>query len=178
NQPFSALVEALDASNQLASSYTGTISFSVAPADSGAMASAGFGKALTALSSFSYQFSTNDHGIHLFRFELTSTNATAITASDGTFSASATTNAAPETATTVMVETLEQAASGTPTRVEVEILDQAGQVMRNFTGAVTVSSSDTSATATPNHLTTPATVPITYNFTAFDRGEHFFRLNF
>jgi len=178
NHTFDVIVEAEDASNQAATGYTGTVTF--ASSDTKATAAATDGSALGAVSALSYTFTAKDHGSHEFDFQLTTTNPTTITVTDKTdsFSNTATTNAAAAVATTLAVETPEQAATGVPTPVEVEVLDQAGQVMRNFTGAVTVSSSDGSATGTPGRHTAAASLPITYTFTARDHGEHTFLVTF
>ncbi|HEX5269742.1 MAG TPA: hypothetical protein VFW33_04605, partial [Gemmataceae bacterium] len=170
NRSFDVIVEALDASNQLASGYTGTVSLSLSPADAGAT-----------LKPTSHPFTANDHGIYEFHVTLSQTSPETIIATDNSatpLTASAVVNATTQTATTLQVEAPEQAATGVATRVEVEVLDQAGQVMRNFTGAVQVTSSDTSATAAPNRHTAQASVPITYTFTKGDHGEHFFLVTF
>jgi hypothetical protein len=169
NRSFDVIVEALDASNQLATGYTSTVTLSLGTADSGATVPA------------PYPFTASDHGIHEFHVSLSQTNSETIMATDNRttpLTASATINAGTRTATTVVVETPEQAATGVATPVEVEVLDQAGQLMRNFTGQVTVSGSDTSATGAPNRHTAAASLPITYTFTARDHGEHTFLVTF
>lgn len=167
-RPTPVLVEALDASNHLASGFTGTVSLSLGTPDSGATLPA------------AYRFRASDHGAHVFLLTLSQTTPQTITATDtaDSFMASATTNAATRVATTVVVETPEAAATGVPTRVEVEVLDQAGQLMRDFTGPVTVSSSDTTAKGSPQRRGEPASLPITYNFQRGDHGEHSFAITF
>ncbi len=177
---FDVVVEALDASNHVATGFTDQISLS--SSDKTATGTATHGSALTALP-LSYTFSPSDHGIHKFQVNLTTTGSQSLSAADTTNTSvtggSASTNVTPAPVpTTLVVETPEQAAVGVPTHVEVEVLDQSGHVMRNFTGTVTLTSSDTSATASPNHHTTPASVPITYTFTPADHGEHTFVVTF
>jgi hypothetical protein len=163
-QSFDVIVEALDASNQPASGYTGTVALSLRTPGTGAKVPG------------PYTFTAADHGVHDFHVSLSLTTPQTITATDSghSFTAAATTNAATQVATSVMVETPETAATGVATRVEVEVLDQAGQVMRNFTGPVTVSSTDTTAMGTAKRHTAAASLPVTYTFTAGDHGEHTF----
>jgi hypothetical protein len=166
---FDVIVEALDASNQPASGYTGTVTLSLGTPDAGATVPG------------PYQFAASDHGIHEFHVKLSQTNPETIKATDNSatpLTASAIVNAASQVATSVVVETPETAATGVATRVEVEVLDQAGQTMRNFTGTVTLSSTETTATGTPNRHTAAASLPITYTFTAHDHGEHTFLVTF
>jgi hypothetical protein len=165
---FDVFVEALDATNHPAGGYTGSVTLSLGTPDAGAKVPA------------VYQFGANDHGLHEFRVALSLTAPQTITATDSAnaLSASAVTNAAARVATRVVVETPPTAATGVPTPVEVEVLDQAGQVMGNFTGPVTVSSTDTTATGAPSRRTAAASLPITYNFQARDHGAHAFLVTF
>ena len=167
---FQVEVEAEDASNQLATGYTGTVTFTLVPADTGATLPA------------NYTFTSSDHGKHLFQVTLVATGSPTITVTDTTTStitgsASTVVNPAP-VATTLEVVTPEQAAMGVATCVTVEVLDQSGHIMTNFTGAVTLSSSDTTATGTSARHTTAASLPITYTFTASDHGKHTFQVTF
>lgn len=171
------LVEALDASNHLATGYTGSVALSLDPADAGVTLPT------------AYTFKASDHGVHVFTVSLQTAGSETIDAT-GTLGADTITGAATttvftttpptitQTPTQVLVITPEQAATGVNTRVEVEILDAAGHLVRNFTGAVTISSTDTSATGAPNHRTAQAALPITYTFTRWDGGDHTFVLNF
>lgn len=170
-------VEALDAANQIATGYTGSVSLSLAPPDA------------TVPLPTAYTFSSSDHGVHLFQVTLATAGSETIdatgTLSSATITGAATTTVYTTTAPTitptvaqVMIISPEQAATGVGTRVEVEALDTAGHLVRNFTGTVTLSSSDTLATGAPNHRTAAASLPITYTFTQRDHGEHTFLVTF
>ncbi len=58
---FDVTVEALDASNQLATGFTGTVALSLGTPDAGATVPG------------AYQFTANDHGIHEFHVTLSQT---------------------------------------------------------------------------------------------------------
>jgi hypothetical protein len=180
-QTFEVKVAALDASNRIATSFAESISLS--SGDTTATGTATKGSALTALP-LSYTFQASDHGVHTFQLQLTATGAETIKATDTATNTSVTgdtesTNVNPAAvASKIVVVTPEAAATGVATRVEVEVLDQSGHLMKNFTGTVTVTSADTSATAAPNRHTAAASVPITYTFTAADHGEHTFLVTF
>ena len=168
---FEVQVEAEDASNRRATSYTGTVSLSLGTADPGAT-----------VPTAPYTFSaTTDHGIHDFMVTLAATGSQTITAKDtaDSFTDSAATFVIPApVATTLVVETQETAAVGVASPVTVEVLDQSGNLLRNFTGTVTLTSSDLSATAKTSRKATAASVPITYTFTTKDHGEHTFDVTF
>ena len=180
-QTFEIKVEALDASNRIASGFTDAVSLS--SGDSTAMGTATEGSALTALP-LSYTFVAGDHGVHEFQVQLSKVGPETITAADTATNTTVasdfgTTNVTPApVATKVVVITPETAATGVATPVTVEVLDQSGHLLRNFTGTVQVTSSDTSATATASRHTTAASVPITYTFTSQDHGEHTFLVTF
>jgi hypothetical protein len=159
-QTFNVLVEAEDASNRLASGYTGTVQLSLGTADAGATLPA------------AYTFTAADHGRHLFQVTLAATGSQTVTATDTTTSsitgsATTTVNPAP-TLSQLLVVTPETAAVGVPTRVTVAALDASGHVLRNFTGTVSLSTSDSAATG----------LPPSYTFTASDRGVHTFDVTF
>jgi hypothetical protein len=158
-QSFDVVVEALDASNHLATGYTGTVQFSLGTADSGATLPG------------SYTFTAADHGIHVFDVTLSATGSQTITATDTatssiTGSATTTVNPAPA-ATHFLVITPESASVGVPTPVTVVALDAAGHLVPNYTGTVHFTSSDTGAA-----------LPGDYTFTASDHGRHTFTLTF
>jgi hypothetical protein len=171
NKSFSVLVKVEDASGHLASGYTGSVSLSLNPTDTGATLPA------------AYTFTTADHGQHRFQVTLSTTGQETITAtgttSTVTLTASAVTNVTPPVvAMAVIVKVPEQAAVGANTPVTVEIVDQSGHRLTNYTGTVTLSSTDTTATGTATHHTTAASLPITYTFTGRDHGEHTFLVKF
>ncbi len=171
-QSFDVIVEAEDASNRIATGFTDQVTLSLGTADAGATLPA------------AYTFTANDHGVHEFKVTLAATGSQTIAATDTTTSNSVTAGSATTVvnpapvATTIVVQTPEQAAVGVAARVTVEVLDQSGHLLRNFTGTVTLTSSDTSATATASRHTTAASVPITYTFTAQDHGQHTFQVTF
>jgi hypothetical protein len=176
---FKVLVEAVDASNHLAANFTDTVSLSLGTADTGA------GTNVPA----PYPFTAADHGVHVFTVTLSTTGSQTITATDTTTNSTVTAGAATTSvtatptnttpvATQVLVITPEQAAVGVSTDVTVEVLDAAGHVVPNFTGTISLDSSDTAATASSSRHAAQATVPITYTFTARDHGKHEFHVTF
>jgi hypothetical protein len=159
-QTFNVLVEAEDASNRLAAGYTGTVQLSLGTADAGATLPA------------AYTFTAGDHGEHLFQVTLSATGSQTIKATDTATSsiagsATTTVNPAP-TLAQLLVITPETAAVGVPTRVIVAAVDGSGHLLRNFTGTVSLSTSDSAATG----------LPASYTFTASDRGLHSFLVTF
>jgi hypothetical protein len=158
-QAFDVLVEAEDSSNRPASGYSGTVHFTLGAADSGATLPA------------DYTFTARDHGIHRFHVTLLATGSEAITATDTTTatitgSATTTVNAAPA-ATHLLVVTPEHVTAGVPTTVTVVALDAANHLVPTYTGTVSLTSSDGSAT-----------LPASYTFTAADHGRHTFEVTF
>jgi hypothetical protein len=156
---FDVLVAAEDASNRLATGYTGTVHFSLGTSDAGATLPA------------DYTFTARDHGLHLFHVTLSATGSQTITDTDTstssiTGSATTTVDAAP-VATHLLVVTPEQVTAGVPTNVTVVALDASGHRVTDYTGTVSFTSSDTNAT-----------LPANYTFTANDRGVHTFQVTF
>src|SRR5262249_62212772 len=105
---FDVLVEAEDASNHLATGYTGTVHFSLGTADAGA--------ALPA----DYTFTAPHHGLHVFHVTLAATGSETISATDTTTSsingsAATTVDSAP-VATHLLVVTPEHITAGVPTK--------------------------------------------------------------
>lgn len=168
---FSVAVVAENASNRIATSYTGTVALSLETADADATLPA------------AYTFTAKDHGVHRFQVTLSATGIQTIDAADTadgstiTGKASTTVNPAP-VATTLKVVTTEKAVTGVATRVTVQVLDASGHILPTYTGTVTVSSSDTTATGASDKKTTPASLPISYTFTAKDHGVHTFSIIF
>jgi hypothetical protein len=156
-QGFDILVEALDASNNLATSYTGTV----------AVTGGGAGATLPA----NYPFVARDRGLHVFHVTLTATGSQTLTATDTvhatiTGSASTTVNPAP-VATHFFVITPSHATQFQPSPVTVVALDASNHRVPNYTGTVTLTSSDSNAT-----------LPGSYTFVARDYGAHTFRVTF
>ncbi len=158
-------VEALDASNHIATGYTGAVTFSLGTTDSGA----------TLPTPNPYTFKASDHGEHLFQFTLSAAGPQMIdvsgTPSSGTtpLTASAATTVLPApTLASLLIVTPEQAAIGVPAHVTIEALDGSGHLLRNFTGTVTLSTSDSAATG----------LPTTYTFTTPNGGVHTFNVTF
>jgi hypothetical protein len=169
-QTFGVLVIAETASNFPAFGFTDSISLS--SSDSTATGSAKFGSPLTALP-LSYTFTPRDFGFHFFQVNLTTPGSESITATDTTSTsvdpgtASITVNPAPTLAKLVVV-TPKSAAVGVPTPVTVVAEDMSGHLLPNFTGTVTLSTSDTAATG----------LPASYTFTTGDHGFHTFKVTF
>jgi hypothetical protein len=156
---FDVTVKAETATNQIASSYTDTIHFSLSTTDSGATLPA------------DYTFTARDHGVHTFHVTLSVTGAQTIAATDTTTasitgSASNTVNPAP-VATQIIVRMPSNVTPGIPTYVEVVALDASGHRVPNYTGTVSFSSTDGSATLPPS-----------YTFTGSDQGKHIFQVTF
>src|SRR5207253_319899 len=112
---FNVTVEAEDASNHLATGYTGTIHFSLGSADAGATLPA------------DYTFTASDHGKHTFQVTLSATGSQTITATDTatgsiTGQAALTVDAAGAV-THFGVYAVGRALAGFPTQIEVVALD-------------------------------------------------------
>jgi hypothetical protein len=73
-------VEALNASNQVVTGYTGTINFT--SSDAGAKISAMSGGTASALASFTYTFTSTDAGVHQFWMTFATTGVQTVMASD------------------------------------------------------------------------------------------------
>lgn len=162
---FNMQVIATDASNRVATGYSGTVTLALQTADS------------TAILPGPYTFTTRDHGQHSFQVTLAAQGSQTILAS-GTPSSTASTPLITGSATTtvqaapvlsrLLVVTPEETVVGVPTRVIVSAQDSAGHVLKNFTGSVALGTSDTSATG----------LPAAYTFTTNDRGTHSFQVKF
>src|SRR5438132_1654668 len=156
---FDVLVEAQDASNHLASGYSGTVHFTLGTADAGATLPA------------DYTFTASDHGKHEFHVTLAATGSQTITATDTatgsiTGQAALTVDAAGAV-THFGVYALGRALAGSPTPVLVVALDAANHAVANYTGTVHFTSNDAQAT-----------LPADYTFTASDNGSHLFSVTF
>jgi hypothetical protein len=148
-------VIALDASNHLASGYTGTVHFT--STDNNATLPA------------DYTFTARDHGLHFFRMTLTASGSQSVTATDtttATITGSATTTVDPApVATHLLVIVPRHVQAGSPVPVEVVALDATNHLAFNYTGTVHFTSSDGAAT-----------LPANYTFTTQDYGFHFFQV--
>jgi hypothetical protein len=156
---FNVVVEAENASNHLATGYTGTVHLSLGTADAGATLPA------------DYTFTARDHGVHVFHVTLSATGAETITETDtanSSITGSATTSVNPApVATQLLVVTPEHVTAGVPTSVTVIALDASGHRVTDFTGTVSLTSSDAAAA-----------LPTAYTFTANDHGSHTFQVTF
>jgi DNA/RNA endonuclease G (NUC1)/fibronectin type 3 domain-containing protein len=148
--PFNVTVTALDASNTIVPSYTGTVHFTSSsagtlPAD--------------------YTFVSGDAGTHTFSLSLTSTGAQSITATDGGITGSANTTVAPPPATHFSVTAPANVGNGTPFNVTVTALDASNTIVPSYTGTVHFTSSSA------------GTLPGDYTFTGGDAGTHTFSVS-
>jgi hypothetical protein len=159
-QSFDVLVAALDGGNHVATGYTGSVSLSLRTADAGANLPGAF------------NFSAQDHGVHIFHVTLAAAVSQTIIATDGansSISGSAVTVVTPVPALTqFQVVTQEQVAVGVPSAVTVLAVDQSGRVLRDFNGTVNLVTSDAKATG----------LPATYTFLPGDHGGHIFQVTF
>src|SRR5207302_309457 len=144
---FNVVVTALDATNTIVPSYTGTVHFTSSsagtlPAD--------------------YAFTGGDAGAHTFSVTLTSTGAQSITATDGPITGSANTTVAPPPATHFTVTAPANVTSGVAFNVVVTALDATNTIVPSYSGTV--------------HFSRSAAVPLPadYAFTGGDAGAHTF----
>ncbi|HET7433359.1 MAG TPA: lamin tail domain-containing protein, partial [Thermoanaerobaculia bacterium] len=150
--PFNVTVTALDASDNIASQYAGTVHFT--SDDTGTLPS-------------DFTFSSGNHGAHTFSVTLTNAGQHSVTATDtSTPSITGTTNitidAAPQVATHFSVSAPATVTNGTPFNVTVTALDASNAVVTGYTGTVHFTSSST------------GTLPSDYTFTGGDAGAHTF----
>jgi hypothetical protein len=171
-QTFDVFVVAETASNQVAFTYSGTVALSLGTADP------------TAVVPAPWTFGPGDRGFHDFKVSLSSLGSQTITAKDTSAtnpiaSGSATTNVtgAPQ-ASMLKIDTSSQAAAGAANQVTVSVLDQSGNLMPGFTGKVTLSSNDATATGTASKATPATGLPLTYNFSPADHGQHVFYVTY
>jgi hypothetical protein len=160
-------VVALDASNQIVHSYTGTVAISSTDA-----ATTLGGTILPT----SYTFTTADQGVHVFQITPGMAGTETISFADAntssiTGSVTLTVAAAP-VATHIVVQVNHTSPEGQPTSVAVFVLDASNQLVPNFTGTIALTSTDTAATSGGMAL------PASYTFTAADNGVHVFSVTF
>lgn len=150
-QSFSVEVEAKDVNNRLASSYLGTIHFSLP------------------LGLPDYQFTASDYGVHWFNVTLTAAGTQTITAADTltpsiTGSSATIVNPAP-TATHFEILSPKYVTAGVSVTITVIALDQYNHVATGYTGTVGFTS-------------TGATVPGNTPFIASNDGQRTFQVTF
>jgi DNA/RNA endonuclease G (NUC1) len=144
---FNVTVTALDASNTIVPSYTGTVHFTSSSAGS-----------LPA----DYTFVAGDNGAHTFSVTLTSTGAQSITATNGPITGSANTTVAPPPATHFSVSAPANVTSGVAFNVTVTALNASNTIVTSYTGTVHFTSSSAGS------------LPADYTFVAGDNGAHTF----
>jgi cytochrome c oxidase assembly protein Cox11 len=164
-QPTKVFVVALDASNNLVPTYSGTIQLT--DTDAGTTFN---GAPLPT----TYTFQSSDHGFHAFTLTpgvagMETLTATDTTTSSITGSGVLMVNPA-QVATHFLIWDPKWAQAGQPTNVFVVALDASNHVVYGYTGTVQVT--DTDAGTTFNG----APLPTTYTFQASDHGFHDFVL--
>jgi len=156
---FNVLVEAKDASNHLATGYTGTVQIALSTADAGAVLPG------------TYTFTSHDHGLHLFQISLAAAGSQTITASDTALNTtivagSATTTVNPVLpATQLQVIVPHHATVGVPTYVTIKALDASNHLALTYTGTVNLSAAGSD-------------LPASYQFLPSDHGVHTFQVTF
>ncbi len=150
-QAFTIEVEALDSANRVSAGFTGPVQLSLGTADPGATLPG-------------YTFTTADHGVHFFQVTLTLAGTQKIVAAGGKITGTAPTAVKPGAATHFQV-TAVSGAVGAVTSVTVAALDAENNVVTSFTGAVTLSASNSN-------------LPPSYAFVAADHGMHTFNVAF
>jgi len=155
---FTVTVVALSANNRVATGYAGTVSLTSSDGNASLPGS--------------YTFSPGiDNGTHTFTVSLSAAESATLTATDtttSTITGKASITAEAVTAVTQFkVLSFGFALPGLPTYVLVEAMDANHHVLAGYTGTVTFTSSDGSAT-----------LPANYTFTASDDGRHIFAVTF
>jgi hypothetical protein len=148
----SVTVRALDASNNVATGYTGTVHFSTSDAKATIPAD--------------YTFTASDNGVRTFTgLTLKTAGSQSVRATDrstGTITGMQTVTVAPGVARTLTVSgILNPYPAGTTHSVQVAAVDAYGNVATGYRGTVHFTTSDAKAT-----------VPADYTFTAADNGVH------
>jgi hypothetical protein len=152
---FSVTVTALDANNNVASSYRGTVAFT--SSDPRAVRPA------------NYTFTAADNGVHTFTFTLKTAGTRTITATD-TVNATITGTLSsilvnPNVTTTLAISGLSSVTAGAPRSFSVRATDAYGNTTPIYRGTVHFTSSDSRAI-----------LPADYMFTTADNGVHSFTL--
>jgi probable HAF family extracellular repeat protein len=154
--PFDITVTALDDTGQVATGYTGTVSFTSSDPYTGVLPP-------------EYTFTAADNGTHTFtgvsHFAAGTQTLTAQDTANSSLNASATVGVTAAAADHFLIMAPSTALSGIPFDVAVTALDPYSNVDTNYTGTVTWSSSDTN----PGVL-----LPADYTFQPADNGSHTF----
>jgi hypothetical protein len=149
---FSITVTALDANNNVASSYRGTVHFTSTDA--------------AAVLPANYTFVAGDAGVHTFNVTLKTAGSRTVTATDtgtATITGLATVSVNPAAATHVLVTAPSSITAGTAFAVTLTALDAFNNTATGYLGTVHFTSSDAAAT-----------LPANYQFMAADAGVHTF----
>jgi hypothetical protein len=149
---FTVTITALDANNQVATGYTGTIHFS--SSDPKAVLPA------------NYVFTAADAGLHTFTVTLKTAGAKTVTATDtqtATITGKATVTVQAATATHLKVTAAATATAGKAFSITVTALDAYNNTATGYLGTVHFSTSDAQGV-----------LPANYTFVAADKGKHTF----
>lgn len=150
--PLPVTVAAFDAFGNVATGYAGTVHFS--SSDSNATLPA------------AYTFTSADAGSHTFSLTLkTAGSQTAAATDNSSLAGSATVMVSPAAATRLSLTVPSSATAGAAFSITVSAFDALGNVATGYSGTVSFSSSDATAT-----------LPANYTFTATDRGRRSFQV--
>ncbi len=155
DQSFTVEVEAEDASNRVATTFTGPVQLVLGTADAGATLP-------------SYTFTMADGGVHLFQVTLTLAGSQTIGARDtanAMIAGGARTTVKPGAVTQFQVTASSLVPVGTATSITITAEDAANNTVTNFTGPVHLSAANSN-------------LPATYTFVAGDHGKHTFNVTF
>ncbi len=148
-------VTALDTYGNVATGYTGTVTFSSSDAQASLPAA--------------YTFTTKDAGVHTFTATLRTPGSQSVTVQDSAHGFSATQSGiavappAPVVVASLSLSGFPATTAGVAHTFTVTARDASGNVVTGYTGTVTFSSSDVQAG-----------LPASYTFTAADAGAHTF----
>ena len=156
--PFSVTVSAVDAFNNVATTYRGTVHFTTTDTGSGVVLPA------------DYTFTAGDNGTHTFSgVALATAGSQTVTATDTTTNSvngtSGTITVTPAAATHMAVSAPPSVTAGTPFSVTVSAVDAFNNVATTYRGTVHFTTTDTGS---------GVVLPADYTFTAGDNGTHTF----
>jgi hypothetical protein len=146
---FNVTVRALDAFDNVATGYTGTVQFSSGDAQATLPAN--------------YTFTPADAGSRTFSVTLATAGSQSVNVTDGTRNTSATVAVSPGPTTLLAIQAPASSTAGSSFNVTVRALDAFNNVTPAYTGTVQFSSGDAQAT-----------LPADYTFTPADAGSHTF----